>query len=298
MKQFVRFLALMVALSLFLPSAVLADSSTKAKTLVPLVGDLLEDLFDDYEIKYNETLFNVYVSTEGLASKLQAAYDEGHDVNWEPWVEYKDSILATHQSIMDLLASYGRTDISVDLWVLNDDAEAGKDTRFISYLAYASEYGIMYDAMYRTPLPDNMATEPIVDPSTFADQSSIEAIQATFAYAFKEAEFDYFYITYNEDGQKFYIETAIDGFVDTLISAKKAGYDETWEDWVYAKDVFSLMFDACELHLKSVGRDDLKIYLVLENDDIVLRGDYGTIDYSPLLSIGVFGTVVNDVMED
>lgn len=267
-----------------------------AKTLASKVYALVEERFDDCEIEYNERMFYVYVSTNGLASKLQAAYEDGQDANWEPWVKYKESLLDIYQSIVDLLASHGRTDIAVDLWVWNDDAKAEKDTRFMSYLATIGKYGISYDAMYRTPLPINQANEPLADPSTYSKQASIEAIQASFGLLLRKSSFDYYNITYNEDGNRFYVETAMDGLVDRLIEAKNAGYDETWDAWVQVKSATLALFNELTTHLESVGREDTKIFLAIENDDIVLRGDYGTIDYSPILSVGVFGNIVTDIM--
>ena len=49
---------------------------------------------------------------------------------------------------------------------------------------------------------------------------------------------------------------------------------------------------------ENVNRDDMRLILQVVNDDVFIREDYRTIQYNPLLSIGIFGTVAVDVMEE
>lgn len=320
MAIFIRFTALFLTLVMMFPavscgenetnqtsyadhmkSAVNSLFATDAKTLAPMVGDLIDDLFDDYKILYGESYFIVRVSTQGLAGKLQAAYEEGHGENWGPWIEYKDFILAVYEDIIDLFESNGRADIGLDLWVWNDDALAGNKTRFGIYLTYASKltskHGIFLDVMLRLPLPVNRATEPVEDPSLYPNQSDLDAIYATFDLMCREIGFDYYNFTHNESNHSIYVEVAIDGLTERLINAREAGNTPSWKPWQQTKLALKELYDAFKNHLADVGRSDLRVSLSVVNDDAFLRGDNGTINFNPLYSISILGIPMFDVME-
>ena len=320
MTIFIRFTALFLTLVMLFPavscgetetnqtsyadnmkSAIESLFATDAKTLAPMVGDFIDDLFDDYEIQYSEKYFIVRVSTQGLAGKLQTAYEEGHGENWEPWKEYKDFILTVYEDIIALFESNGREDIDLDLWVWNDDARAGNKTRFGNFLTYASQlastHGLFLDVMKRFPLPFNLANEPVDDPSLYPNQSDLDAIYATFGLMCREIGFDYYNFTHNESNHSIYVEVAIDGLTERLINARKAGNTLSWKPWQQTKLAINDLYDAFKNHLADVGRSDLRISLSVVNDDSYLRGDNGTISFNPLYSISVLGIPMFDVME-
>lgn len=68
------------------------------------------------------------------------------------------------------------------------------------------------------------------------------------------------------DEANFYIGVANDGFADTILTAKNAGYDEDYRPWIETKsamfEMYSTIYDTATIH----GLHDIKITLMLLND--------------------------------
>ena len=68
----------------------------------------------------DETRINFGVAIEGLMTDLYYAKNAGHDENYEKWVEVKNSMLETYDTICDTAKMYGLENTEIYLYILND----------------------------------------------------------------------------------------------------------------------------------------------------------------------------------
>lgn len=116
--------------------------------------------------------------------------------------------------------------------------------------------------------------------------------------AFAQMELDYSHVTLNRKDGIFVIDIAIDGLTENLLSLKKDGYDETFDEWVQFKGSMLSLHGSILDMFKTVHREDLRLILNVVNDDAFIRQDYSTISHNPLLSIGVLCAVSVDELAD
>lgn len=114
---------------------------------------------------------------------------------------------------------------------------------------------------------------------------------------FAEIGLDYCNVILNREKGMFVVDMAIDGLTKSVIAFKYFGFDETYEAWANCRTSLEQMHSYALSKIKAVGREDLRLILNMVNDDVYLREDYENIQYNPLLSVGIFGTVSVDVME-
>ena len=113
-----------------------------------------------------------------------------------------------------------------------------------------------------------------------------------------EVAFDYSNVTLNRERKIIVVDVAFDGMTEQLLALKTIGADETFEDWQAIKSVFLTMHSSITDMFKTVHREDMRLIFQLVNDDAFIREDYSTIRYNPLLSIGIFGTVNIDILDE
>lgn len=116
--------------------------------------------------------------------------------------------------------------------------------------------------------------------------------------AFSEIGLDYCNVILNREKGIFVIDMAIDGLTKNVLAFKDFGFDETFEAWAQCRASLQQMHSFVQNMFKTVGREDLRLILNMVNDDVYLREDYENIQYNPLLTVGVFGTVAFDIMDD
>ena len=279
MKRFLSaFCILLLVTHLTVPASAANDSITTEEIADAILYEMntsYSDLFTQVEIQCGPNFITVYVECAGLASTLQAAHDAGYDETYFLWVLYKEALLQAYNHLADILESYGKSNLHFDMWLCNDDINAGRRSRFGRNLASISNReSIMDYALQREE-------DPPQDISTLPED--IQQIYTTIKALLELAGFDYINIYYVEQEPRFFIEVAIDGLGEAVYLAKKAGLDEQFAPWAEMRGCFLMAYQILHSYLASIGRSDIGIILQLENDEVVIHGYHDRLDFTPLL---------------
>lgn len=274
-----------------------APGFSTAEETVHLLWDVIEENYSEFfspvDIVFSESSIIVYVEKRGMASELKAAYEQGADEDFEPWVQYKNNFLSTYNSLADFVVNTYRDDIAFEIWLINDDLRADKRSPFPKYLAYASSRDYVWDlAMLRYDENEQI-------PSELPDE--IIPLYICITEQLEELGFDYASVFYNKDSKRFIIEVSISNVGENLFSAKQAGYDETYLPWMELKSFLDKTYVTMLNYLEIFDKKDISIIFQLVNDEVFIEENYDRLDFTPLYVISNVvipeGMVVIDIME-
>ena len=264
-----------------------------AKLVMETIEQEYSELFKVVSIDYNEYRLVVYVESDGLANELKTAYEKGYDENYPPWVKYKEGFCDAYNFIADELAEHGRSDISFEIWLYNDDTLEGKRSPFIRYLAYSLSRGYVYDEAlwrYEDYEQDIYELPEDVRPICTYIKEKLETIG-----------FDYISLFYNELNKLFVVEVAINEVGENLYTAKQAGKNESYPPWIELKDYLCEVYYSLIDYLDEIERNDISVSFDFVNDEVHIRGYYDRINFDPLFSISNLvvktGYVTWDIMK-
>lgn len=114
--------------------------------------------------------------------------------------------------------------------------------------------------------------------------------------AFSSFDLDYLDITMNEEKNMCVINIAVDGLAESAISIHDSGTQEEFYQWEQFRQIMVNLHSEVLSFFREVGREDLNLILSVVNDDAYFREDYKTIQYNPLLSVGIFGIICVDTI--
>ena len=118
-------------------------------------------------------------------------------------------------------------------------------------------------------------------PSTVDPETIMDLIEVNSA-----GNFDYFNIEGDETGFTMYV--GIDGLAANITAAKAAGFDETEESWVEAKESMAYMYDSLYELIETCGIKDPSLMVIVVND----------VNIENYLLVFYNGEVVYDVMAE
>ena len=91
-----------------------------AELVMTMVKLSVVDKYDYHKVEGDETGITVSLAINGLIDDMTLALVSGHDENYEPWMEVKDSMVGLCNTIHDAAVEFGMQDPVISLLVLND----------------------------------------------------------------------------------------------------------------------------------------------------------------------------------
>ena len=96
-------------------------------------------------------------------------------------------------------------------------------------------------------------------------------------------------------------KVTFDGVASSMIAIKKAGHGPNFPKWVQVKAKILTEIEEITAYLESVGYVNVNVLMILVNDDIYLREDYGTDKYTNFFHASTLcfedGHVLFDILE-